>query len=91
MTITELIRLRWPLMLAGLVFMLGLWTAATADQVWLRKGPDMDGFQQIILRGTISSIDRPEFKSAAQARIPDSVWNLGYEMDGLAYAYDLIS
>ena len=71
--------------------MLGTWTVAAADQRWLRKGSDMDGFQQIILRGTISSIDRPEFKSAAQARIPDSAWILGYEMDGLAYAYDLIS
>ena len=50
MTITELIRLRWPLIFAGLVLMLGLWTAAAGDQGWLRKGPDMDRFQQIIPR-----------------------------------------
>jgi hypothetical protein len=90
MKITKSIRIKASVVFAALIFIAGVWTATgAADQNWFRQGPDVEGFQQIIPRGTISSIDRPEFKSATQASIPDSAWILGFEMDGKAYAYDL--
>ncbi len=46
-------------------------------------------FKQIIPRGTIASIDAPEFVSAKEAEIPDDAWILGVAFDGEARAYSL--
>ena len=46
-------------------------------------------FQQIIPRGTIASVDQPDFVSAREAEIPDDAWVLGVEIDGQAKAYSL--
>lgn len=47
------------------------------------------GFQQILPRGGIEAIDAPVYVSAQQARIPDTAWVLGLEIDGQAFAYSL--
>lgn len=49
----------------------------------------MEGFQQILERGMIASIDNPEFVSAAEADIDADAWVLGVMIDGEARAYSL--
>ena len=47
------------------------------------------GFQQIIPRGRIASVDKPVYVPAAQADIRDEAWVLGVVIDGRARAYSL--
>ncbi|RMH16497.1 MAG: DUF3179 domain-containing protein [Acidobacteria bacterium] len=56
-----------------------------------QRGTDIGvkGFQQILPRGTIASIDDPEFVPAEEANLPDDAWVLGFAYGGEAYAYDL--
>ena len=64
-------------------------SSAGSDQSRLGRTPSSDGFQQIIPRGRIASIDNPEFTHADEAIIPSDAWILGFEMNGQAFAYDL--
>jgi hypothetical protein len=47
------------------------------------------GFEQLLDRGSISSIDDPFFVSAERARIPPDAWVLGIIIGGDARAYSL--
>jgi hypothetical protein len=47
------------------------------------------GFQQIIPRGQIASVDEPRFVPAAKARLSPEAWVLGISIDGQARAYSL--
>lgn len=47
------------------------------------------GYQQILPRGRIASIDAPRFVPAAKARIPADAWVLGVVVEGEARAYSL--
>jgi len=47
------------------------------------------GFQQMLARGTLESIDNPQFVSAEEAEIPPDAWILGVLLQGEARAYSL--
>ena len=47
------------------------------------------GYQQILPRGRIASVDDPRFVPAAKARIPADAWVLGVVVEGQARAYSL--
>ncbi len=47
------------------------------------------GYQQILPRGRIASIDTPRFVRAVEARIPADAWVLGVVVEGEARAYSL--
>ena len=47
------------------------------------------GYQQIVPRGRIASVDAPHFVPAAAARIPADAWVLGVVVEGEARAYSL--
>jgi hypothetical protein len=47
------------------------------------------GYQQILPRGRIASVDEPRFVSAAKARIPADAWVFGVVIEGQARAYSL--
>jgi len=48
-----------------------------------------EGFQQLLDRGSLASIDDPVFVSAEEARIPPDAWVLGIVIGGDARAYSL--
>ena len=45
--------------------------------------------EQIIPRGVLEAIVDPDFVSADEADMPDDQWILGFQLDGVAHAYDL--
>ena len=47
------------------------------------------GFEQLLERGRIASIDAPQFVSAAEAEIPDDAWVMGVVIEDQARAYSL--
>jgi len=47
------------------------------------------GVEQILERGKIAAIFRPQFVTVAAAEIADDAWVLGVEIDGQARAYSL--
>ncbi len=47
------------------------------------------GYQQVLPRGRIASVDEPRFVSAAKAGIPPDAWVLGVVIEGQARAYSL--
>jgi len=52
--------------------------------------PDLpSGFQQLLERGALESIDDPQFVSAKEAEIPPDAWVLGVVLEGEARAYSL--
>lgn len=53
-----------------------------------RSGLPSD-YQQVLPRGRIASIDRPESVPASEANIPDDAWVFGAENDGVARAHSL--
>ena len=53
----------------------------------LRQAPE--GYQQILPRGGIPSIDSPVYVTAEQANIRDEAWVMGIVIDGQARAYSL--
>ena len=64
--------------------------AASADEKpEFPEAPSIEGFQQLMPRGGIPAIFDPVFVEAADAEMPDDAWILGFESDGVAYAYDL--
>ena len=63
---------------------LAVWMAGTAAAEQLPEG-----YQQILPRGRIASIDAPRFVPAAKARIPGDAWVLGVVVQGEARAYSL--
>lgn len=70
-----------------------LLAAGAALAVWVVAGAAAEelpkGYQQILPRGRIASIDAPRFVPAAKARIPGDAWVLGIVIDGEARAYSL--
>jgi hypothetical protein len=48
-----------------------------------------EGFQQLLERGGIASIDDPVYVSAGEADIPSDAWVLGVVTDGESRAYSL--
>lgn len=50
---------------------------------------DLVGFQQILPRGRIASIDAPKFVSASKAAIGADAWVLGVEIEGQPRAFSL--
>ena len=48
-----------------------------------------EGFEQILERGNIGAIDDPVYVAAADARIPDDAWVLGFVIDDRAFAYSV--
>lgn len=52
--------------------------------------PDLpDDFRQLLPRGRIAAVDRPQFVSASEADIADNAWVLGVTDGGQAKAYSL--
>jgi len=47
------------------------------------------GFEQLLQRGALASIDHPVFVSAEEASISDDAWVLGVVIDGESRAYSL--
>lgn len=47
------------------------------------------GFQRVLERGRIASIDKPEFVTASEAEVAADSWMLGILIDGEARAYSL--
>jgi hypothetical protein len=56
--------------------------------VWAKE-KEIPGFEQIVQRGLIASIDEPDFVPASEAEIQDDAWVMGVVMDGEARAYSL--
>jgi hypothetical protein len=48
-----------------------------------------EGFEQILERGRIASVDAPVYVSAAEAEIPGDAWVLGAVIEGQAVAYSV--
>ena len=48
-----------------------------------------EGFEQVIPRGRIASVDDPRYVSADEADIRDEAWVLGVVIEGQARAYSL--
>ncbi len=71
----------------------GMRRAAGALIAWMVAGAAAEelpkGFQQILPRGRIGSIDAPRFVPAAKAHIPGGAWVLGVFVEGEARAYSL--
>ena len=80
----------WRSMTAAIliVFVLSAARAESVQSMYGRTTP-FEGFQQIIPRGRIASLDNPEFIRADEATIPSDAWILGFELNGRAFAYDL--
>jgi Protein of unknown function (DUF3179) len=70
------------LLAAGVTFVVWVVVEAAAEEL-------PKGYQQILPRGRIASIDAPRFVPAAKARIPGGAWVLGIVIDGEARAYSL--
>jgi hypothetical protein len=51
--------------------------------------PGLEGFEQILPRGRIASIDKPKFVPAAKARIDGNAWVLGVVVEGQPRAFSL--
>ena len=47
------------------------------------------GFQRVLERGRIASIDKPEFVTASEAEVAADSWMLGVLIEGEARAYSL--
>lgn len=74
---------------------------ATAAVAWLSAAADAPllsaealqqqpaGYQQILPRGRIASIDEPMYVGADDAKIRDEAWVLGVVIDGQARAFSL--
>lgn len=62
---------------------------AVPSAVWAVAEEVPKGYQQIVPRGRIASIDAPRFVPAASARIPQEAWVLGVVVEGQARAYSL--
>ena len=55
-----------------------------------RAGDDLPaGFQQIIPRGRIASVDEPRFVPARKAKLPSEAWVFGVVIEGQPRAYSL--
>ena len=48
-----------------------------------------EGFEQILQRGRIASVDAPTYVTAEEAEIPDDAWVLGAVIEGQALAYSV--
>lgn len=48
-----------------------------------------EGFEQILQRGRIASIDAPVYVTAEEADIPDDAWVLGAVIEGQALAFSV--
>ena len=47
------------------------------------------GFERVLERGKIASIDKPEFLPAGEAEVAEDSWVLGVVIEGQARAYSL--
>ena len=88
MRINGTIRARATTALLAVVLLAGL-VAATlaANAPAIQQTPA--GYQQILPRGRIASIDDPMYVPAAEAEIRDEAWVLGVLIDGQARAFSL--
>ena len=48
-----------------------------------------EGYEQILDRGRIASVDAPTYVTAAEAEIPDDAWILGAVIEGQPFAYSV--
>ncbi len=48
-----------------------------------------EGYEQLLERGRIASVDAPTYVTAGEADIPDDAWILGAVIEGQAFAYSL--
>ena len=48
-----------------------------------------EGFEQILQRGRIASVDAPVYVAADEAEIPDDAWVLGAVIEGQALAFSV--
>ena len=48
-----------------------------------------EGYEQILDRGRIASVDAPTYVTAGEAEIPDDAWVLGAVIEGHAVAYSV--
>ena len=48
-----------------------------------------EGYQQIIPRGAIAAIDKPQYVTADEASLSGDAWVMGLVIDGQARAYSL--
>jgi len=48
-----------------------------------------EGFEQILQRGRIASVDAPTYVTAEEAEIPDDAWVLGAVIEGQALAFSV--
>jgi len=62
---------------------------ATGIQAQVEADAPPPGVKQILPRGRIAAIFRPQFVSAAVADIPADAWVLGVDVDGAPRAYSL--
>lgn len=55
-----------------------------------KEHPDLpDEYRRLLERGTIASVDAPEFVSAGEADMPPGAWIFGVDIGGEARAYSL--
>ncbi len=78
-----------PAITLTLLAALVLTVSVLADDTAAPRADLPEDFQQIIPRGRIASIDKPEFVTADEAKISDDAWILGVVIGGEARAYSL--
>ncbi len=78
---------KFSVLVAPLLGALVLFVAMAPSCVVSQEVPE--GFQKLLPRGGIPAIDKPEYVSAAKARISDKAFVFGVVIEGQAIAYSL--
>ena len=93
-------RLGWPIGVMLALLLAGCATNRSAGNESAQQPTEPSGesresadlppeFQQVLPRGRIAAIDKPEFVTAEEAEISEEAWVLGVVVDGQARAYSL--
>lgn len=70
------------LLCGAMVGVIALPVSATAQET-------PEGYEQILERGRIASVDAPTYVTAGEAEIPGDAWVLGAVIEGQAVAYSV--
>ena len=70
-------------------FLLGAMVSVVALPFTAIAQDTPEGFEQILQRGQIASVDSPVYVTAEEADIPDDAWVLGAVIEGQAIAFSV--
>lgn len=70
-------------------FLLGAMVSVVALPFTAIAQDTPEGFEQLLQRGQIASVDDPVYVTAEEADIPDDAWVLGAVIEGQALAFSI--